>query len=83
MTMLSPEEKAKELFGKFYHNSYVPWMSGKDEFTQEEAATDSAIICVDEIINVLLTYKAFPDGPDLYSVKITYWQQVKEYLTKM
>ena len=61
---MTPREKAKELYYKFDHNSFL--------FPKE--AVDHAIICVDEIIKEVEPYSTD------YSVGCGFWQKVKEEL---
>jgi len=63
---MTPKEKAEELINKFYGlptgntNRCVDWLT----------ATESALICVDEVMSALKGY-------DFY-----YWQEVKKELNK-
>lgn len=67
--MLSPKEKAKELFNKFF--PYVEAMSSRQ---QDENAKQCVLIAVDEILDLMInTFK----WDEKHNGNIEYWQEVK------
>jgi hypothetical protein len=73
---MNPENKAKELIEKFKDYAYVDWHGGDDEMTQDQAAKECAIICVDEILSLNCeSFDIEPNPHHYYSRK--YWQEVK------
>lgn len=81
---MTPIEKSKDLVEKFMPTSYVPWMGGKDEATQEESAKEAALICVDEIIYQLKNIPDYDERPsyEVHQEILDHWKQVKEELLK-
>lgn len=79
---MTPKEKAKELYNKFYENSYVPWMGGKDEATTKDCAKDSASICVDEILNLRMIGN-MSRGFDSVLSEREYWIEVKKEIQNL
>lgn len=82
----TPEEKAKELYQKFYYES------SSAVSTNEQIAIASAIACVDEIIKANPTvYKLVnASGPNanytaeyMYVNNEAFWTEVKQELQKM
>lgn len=69
---MTAKEKAKELYDKFYQNSYVPWNGGDNEATTEDCAKDSAIIAVDELIEEHFGFE-----------RKYYWEEVKKELQSL
>jgi hypothetical protein len=65
---MTPQEKAKELFDKYY--TELPDFAGYQDL---ETAKQCALIAVDEVINSMTVAT---------SVHLPYWQQVKHELTK-
>jgi hypothetical protein len=74
--MLSPEEKAKELHIKFTPSLDVPGILNLNSADVFRVGRKNAIICVDEIIEVISPCTKLPDQWE-------YWKKVKEHLTKM
>ncbi len=71
--MISPQEKAKELFSK-YQNIYLTEDSiGIDD----ELAKECALIAIDEIIKIKLLW--FQKDTEY----LDFWKEVKEELLKM
>jgi hypothetical protein len=68
--ILSPKEKAKELFDKMY-NQTQPDELGKDY----NSAKECALIAVDEIIDAL--------DKSLIDSDIEWWQEVKQEIKKL
>jgi hypothetical protein len=66
--MITPEEKAKELYNKFYE---VHKTSNQPKFR----AIDSCLISVDEIWNALESARVFEE--------YDYWQEVKQEIEKL
>jgi hypothetical protein len=62
---MTPKEKAEELMWKFMNNCQL----------DKPAAIDSALICVDEIVEALKQ----EDNPQTEE----YWNEVKQELTKL
>lgn len=80
---MTPEEaKAKELYNKFFEYAYVPWNGGENECTQEEAAKECALICVEEIIDVVEENhaKSCVKWPLEDYISWQYWNKVKTHL---
>ena len=65
---MTPNEKAKELIKKF-----------SDIYQAEELAKIHALVCVDEIIDVV--YDGYVSREQ--EVKLHYWREVKETLRSM
>jgi hypothetical protein len=75
--ILSPQEKAKELFKKFYNPIFDIDLGinvSKDK-KRYEAAIQCALIAVDEILAVVI------NSP--YVDIIKYWQEVKQEIEKL
>ena len=73
---MTAKEKAKELVERFqYKGIYIT-----DVRMSEECAIESALICVDEILenipNEVMSYKPFMMNTD-------YWQEVKKEIEKL
>lgn len=77
---MEPKEKAKELVAKFTQFA----SSGKmeDEETLENNSMECAIICVEEILSF---YKRYDGGIDAdeYEDQSTFWEEVREEITKL
>lgn len=74
---MTPKEKAKELVGKYYNDSFVGrfWrVIGYD------AAKRCASIAVYEILE---EYSVFKKDVAKHKSKISFWQQVKEEIEKL
>lgn len=95
-----PQEKAQELFDKYYQLAEsIEWtdketMQKAENFNDElgidvliywnELAKQSALIAVDEILNLDLhdvgDYKCFDDPCEWY---ISYWEEVKQEIEQL
>ncbi len=69
---MEAKDRAKELVEKFKDYAYVEWHGGEDEMTNEIAAKECALICVDEIISALKK-----NNPEY--LKNTYWHPIDFY----
>ena len=67
---MTPKEKAKELFDKFYDTTGEHWNAHK-------VSIECALIAVDEIINAKTKILNEGDGWQL-AESDTYWQEVKK-----
>lgn len=90
MNILTPKEKAKELYGRFWRETPQPYtvetisdgdfknlqFQDWDKNWTNKMAVESALICVDEIFN---DYQFFL--PDTNASK--YWNEVREELIKL
>lgn len=79
-TKLSPEQKAKELVGKFMQ--HANWGKMEDEEFQRNEAKACALIAVDEILaeNDIIHHKTDPYNSDTMTdldERDHYWQKVK------
>lgn len=70
MKHLSAREKAKDLYDKYCHHTYA----GTD-------AKDCSVLCVEEIINSLIT--SDEDADIMFSLEIKYYTYVKEEILKL
>jgi hypothetical protein len=67
--MMTPKEKAIELYNKFYNTSSHP----HHVETRQQIAKQCALIAVDEILNVI----------EVPSTEYKYWQEVKQEIEKL
>ena len=68
--MMTAEEKAKELYDKYFWTQYPIVGTTRSKITKQ-----CALICVDEILNEL------EDVEDGYRMdRVEYWQEVKSYI---
>ncbi len=78
---MTPKEKADSLINKLYPHVKL-WDSHNDVLLKDNHLVDSAIICVDEILNFDIRAKC--ESQFIIAERIeSYWQQVKEELIKM
>ena len=73
---MTPKEKAKELYFKFY--SKIPSIQDEGQM-QDEASKQCALIAVDEIIDEV---KKILDDEN-YSSVLIYWLKVKQEIEKL
>ena len=71
---MTPKEKAKELVEKYQFNGDMI----DDVRMSEESAIESALICVDEILESLWNV-----GHSSSNNEIKYWQEVKQEINKL
>ncbi|MFN9582140.1 MAG: hypothetical protein ACK566_05660 [Bacteroidota bacterium] len=77
---MTPLEKAKELFGKYW--AYT-WHNGeKIVGLTKQAAKQCALIAVDEIIQIVPTVYVTDDN-EIHSGHRQYWQKVKQEIQKL
>jgi len=76
MYNMTPKEKAKELYFKFY--SKIPSIQDEGQM-QDEASKQCALIAVDEIIDEV---KKILDDEN-YSSVLIYWLKVKQEIEKL
>ena len=67
--MMTPKEKAIQLYNKFYNTSSHP----HHVETRQQIAKQCALIAVDEILNVI----------EVPSTEYKYWQEVKQEIEKL
>jgi hypothetical protein len=85
---LTPKEKSKELFDKYYDIDDFGYSRGEDSFIYwstevlKKQSKQCALIAVDEIMyNNLMDY---PQHSTIFSPhKNDYWQQVKQEINKL
>ena len=81
---MTPKEKSKELLDKFL-NEMPKYMQGK---LGRETAKESALICVDEMIENLLSLNQIKEinrkgyYPTSFSTK-EYWREVKQEIEEL
>lgn len=78
---MTSEEKAKELYNKFYNTD-----SHQNSVTvRQETAKQCALIAVDEILDVLDNSRVYAYDYDLslWDGISTYWQDVKNHLNNL
>lgn len=78
---MSPEEKAKELIGRFVPHSKFNFGFGCSKEVETENAKACAIICCDEIIVEIedLQQNCVMEFP----MALEYWQKVKTYIQSL
>jgi len=78
---MTPQEKAKELYFKFYFK--IPSIQDEGQM-QDEASKQCALIAVDEILNNSIDYNAYDgvDGNDIWSDN-DYWIEVKKEINEL
>jgi len=83
---MTPEEKAKELIGRFMKHAYAEWHpeKGFDKASLETNAKQCAAICVQEILS---SFNSFMDQRknmrhELEIEAERYWQQVLNAINK-
>ena len=80
---MTPKEKAEQLVGKFI--DYVNcWDNDGANYTQAYNYTKQcALICVDEIYNLRLTYGQYLEYDEDKINYHSYWEQVKQEIEKL
>jgi hypothetical protein len=78
---MTPKEKAKELYFKFYFK--IPSIQDEGQM-QDEASKQCALIAVDEILNNAVGYNAY-DGVSENDIWVddNYWQEVKKEINEL
>jgi hypothetical protein len=78
---MTPKEKAKELYLKFYFK--IPSIQDEGQM-QDEASKQCALIAVDEILNNSIGYNAY-DGVSENDIWVddNYWQEVKKEINEL
>ena len=71
---MTPKEKAKELFNKYWDLLLIHNVSHRKLFTKE-----CALIAVDEILDD----DVFDMSEELFENRINYWEQVKKEIEKL
>ncbi len=71
---MTPKEKAKELFNKYWGLLLIHNVSHRKLFTKE-----CALIAVDEILDD----DVFDMSEELFENRINYWEQVKKEIEKI
>lgn len=82
---MTPEQKAKELIEKYYPltsgcHSNVHVSTTTAHKMKYRKAKECALIAVDEIMEMLLKYA---EDTHIGTVKLPYWEEVKEHIIKM
>lgn len=79
---MNTEDKVKELIDKFSEYSHSEWNedSGYDEESRIENAKQCAIICVDEILDVLGEAGVYSFADPKVS---EYWKEVKDKINQL
>ena len=75
---MTPEEAGKDLVVKLFNGIngwHTDWMHLPKKRKEFREAKQAAIVCCNEIINNLKSVKSW-----VVNTKVTYWQQVKQYL---
>ena len=72
--MMTAEEKAKELYDKYFWTQYPIVGTTRSKITKQ-----CALICVDEIIEREDFFYNLPGDCGAYN-KLSYWQEVKSYI---
>ena len=79
---MTPQEKAKELYNKFYNTD----SHGNSVKVRESLAKQCALIAVDEIINnhpILPSPLACKSLDDCFVQATKFWKQVKQEIEKL
>jgi hypothetical protein len=76
---MTPKEKAKELYLKFYIPDYCYAKAGMSSDWRKQASKKLALMAVDEVI--LSNPHSNPFNTDVYST-MEYWHEVKNELEK-
>ena len=73
---MTPKEKAQELVDKFSANVEKETINGYSEELELENAKDSALICIDEVLD---TIPCLDECKNLY----VFWCEVKQEIEKL
>ena len=73
---MTPKEKAKELFDKYY--SYL-----KSNLMDDEEAREDAKVCALIAIDEILDDDMYDMSEDLFEKRISYWENVKQEIEKL
>lgn len=80
---MTPKEKAKELFDKYYSNIPETGLQGKYSIFIQHAKK-CALIAVDEILNAIIRKKYLIEiGEWIETSENNYWQQVRTEIEKL